>query len=249
METPDVVYSYRLRLAPFPAALKADAPTPSVPELIEAILGLEAGRKLATLLSKISVAYPRLLSKRLASRFVVHLYQGDWQERVKSELRETFGQGKFDQVVEDVLLGLGQLVEIGLQSPAIEFSDPVVKHLKEPMTRVSFIAKPEESCHPGKHAVLLSVRHKETGRELVSITFDVQVVDYAFDRVSRPLLSNLAAGFSGLGAVLLFILTLLQKVDTTFGLTSGTAAGLFAAAIHARFVYLFRRPGSTVSAP
>jgi hypothetical protein len=193
-------------------------------------------------LSDLSIAHPRLLSKRYESKFIIHMYSDETHDQVKSDLDELFWGEEFEQTVTDIRLFLECVVEIELYSPDIEFSTPVVKKLDQPINKVVFTGKPKDNCHTQKkHTVLLSIRDEETGYELESMSFDVQIVDYAFDHVSRPLLSNIAAGFSGFGAVVLFVLTLLEQIDMTFGLASGVAASAVATAVYARYSYLFRQ--------
>jgi hypothetical protein len=209
------------------------------------VVRVEADYKL---LSDLSIAHPRLLSKRYESKFIIHMYSDETHDQVKSDLDKLFWGEEFEQTVTDVRLFLECVVEIELYSPDIEFSTPVMKKLDQPINRVVFTGKPKDNCHTQKkHSVLLSIRDEETGYELESMSFDVQIVDYAFDHVSRPLLSNIAAGFSGFGAVVLFVLTLLEQIDTTFGLASGVAASAVATAVYARYMYLFRQTVKTQS--
>jgi uncharacterized protein YjbI with pentapeptide repeats len=213
-----------------------------ITENLKDLLRFKRSRTEPQSLSKLSVAHPRLLAKRYASKFLVHVYLDRELADVKRRLKVEFEDSKFTQVVEDIDLLFGQVIEVELHSPDIEFSGPVAKKLDKEMNEILFTGKPKESCHPGKnHTVLLSIKNKETGEDLKSISFDVHIVDYAFDHISRPLLSHVAAGFSGFGAVLMFALTMLEQIDTTFGLTSGAAAGAVAAAIYARYTYLFRQ--------
>jgi hypothetical protein len=199
------------------------------------------------ILPNLSVAHPRFLSKRYESKFIIHIYSDQTYDQVKRRLNELFVGEEFEQVAAEIHLLSGSVVEIELYSPDIEFSPPVLKKLDQLVNNVVFTGKPKDSCHiQKKHTVLLSIRNKETGYELESISFDIQIVDFVFDHISRPLLSNIAAGFSGLGAVMLFMLTLLEQIDTTFGLSSGLAASTIAAAIYARYTYLFRQ---TVKSP
>jgi hypothetical protein len=72
--------------------------------------------------------------------------------------------------------------------------------------------------------------------------FTVQVVDFAFDHVSQPLLSRSMSVALGIGSLTMFVLTLLGQIDTTFGLTSGTVAGAIAGGIYLRFFTLFQQP-------
>ena len=67
------------------------------------------------------------------------------------------------------------------------------------------------------------------------------VVDFAFDHVSRPLLSKTASVFLFIGSFIMFSLTLLEQIDKTIGLTSGTAAAVLSIIIYNNFYALFQR--------
>ena len=66
------------------------------------------------------------------------------------------------------------------------------------------------------------------------------VVDFAFDHVSRPWLSNLTSVVLGTGSAVAFVLTLLGQVDQTLGLATGGAIGAVAGFIHMRYLSLFK---------
>jgi hypothetical protein len=180
---------------------------------------------------------------------VVHLYPREIRSEVEARLRELAREFELKERLYDSELRPGSLVVIGLSSPEIEFSDAVVKELVHAANRVHFVAKPKDTCAIGSHAVLLTINDHATGKELESMPFGVKVVDFAFDHVSRPFVSNLASLISGIGSAAMFVLTLLGQIDTTFGLASGTAAGVLAAAIYARVSHLYRRPTTGVNPP
>ena len=104
-----------------------------------------------------------------------------------------------------------------------------------------FLGKPVNSCYVGEHKVVLSILDKKTNTEYQSETFSVQVVDFAFDHVSRPLISRAFAIVLGIGSFAMFMLTFLEQIDKTVGLTSGTAAGILALAIYASFYNIYQR--------
>jgi hypothetical protein len=107
--------------------------------------------------------------------------------------------------------------------------------------KVDFIAKPADNCEIGKSVAKLSICEKESGVELFSVPFEIRVVDYVFDHISRPLVLKLTTIISGLGALALFILTLFGQVDTTLGLASGTAISAVSVVVFMQFNSLFQR--------
>ena len=75
----------------------------------------------------------------------------------------------------------------------------------------------------------------------------MRVVDFAFDHISRPLLSKVMSSVLGMGSVIMFILTALEQVDKTFGLTAGTAAAVLSSTILLQWWSVFHRPSVTHS--
>jgi len=194
---------------------------------------------------RISLAYPKLLSKRYTSSFVVHIYLPDTRQVVTERLRTEFSQQKTTEHVYKSSLIVGDVVKIMLFSPEMIFSDPVKKRLNSKTNTVSFVGKPNDNCQPGQHQATLSISDEKTGYEHHSMNFSVEITDFAFDHVSRPLLSQSVTIILSIGSFAMFTLTLLGQIDTTFGLTSGTTAGALASAIYFRFLSLYQRPNIT----
>jgi hypothetical protein len=194
-----------------------------------------------------SIKHPRRLSKRLSSKFKIFIYPSEDRAEVEKVLREVFDDENWTGSVHPSGVGTGDLVVLKLWSADIEFSGGVVKRIEHDINQVTIGAKPKDTCHPGGHAVTLSISRKDTGEEISSVDFTVQVVDFAFDHVSRPLLSNVVSGVSGVFGAVAFVVTLLTDIDTALGLGAGTAALAVAAFFQARVWQLFRRPSTTVT--
>lgn len=190
---------------------------------------------------RISIAHPKLLSKRYSSRFLIQIYLPEMRRRVSRKLKKQFEEQKIAEHIHDSELETGQEVKLKLFSLGIVFSEPVSKKLDKSIIATNFIAKPNDGCHPGSHQVIFSISDVKTGFEYQSISFTVKVTDFAFDHVSRPFLSRASSFAIGAGSLAMFILTLLGKIDTTFGLTSGTVAGMLASSIYARFISLYHQ--------
>jgi hypothetical protein len=189
---------------------------------------------------RVSLAHPKLLSKRYASAFRVHIYFSGARRKVVQEMEAGFGGQKPVEHTYTSRLKRGEAVQVKLYSPVIDFSDPVIKKLDGNLNLVSFLGKPKEGCYPGNHRAMLVICDPETGYEHWSVDFPVKIVDYAFGRVSRPLLANCMAAVLGLGSLAMYILTLLGQIDATLGLASGTTAVALAGALYARFASLYR---------
>ena len=194
----------------------------------------------------LSVAYPKFLSKRYGSHFEVVIYPPDKQKNVKEMLKKEVERYNIEHIDETGLIP-GLTIVIKFSSPNIEFSDEVTKILGNRKEQTQFIGNPKENCYPGKNSVKLSITDKETNHEYVSRVFEVEVVDYAIDHVSRPLLSKITSIVSALAATITYALTLLGQIDTVFGLASGTAAGIFALFVYRQFRSLFQQPNIIIN--
>ncbi|MBE7536725.1 MAG: serine/threonine protein kinase [Anaerolineales bacterium] len=199
------------------------------------ILG-EIGKKFF----KISIGHPKLIAKGYESPFVVQLYFEELADNIKMKIKEIVGEN-YTERIYDTELKFGQVVKIKLFSPDITFPDPIAKKLDSSINSMVFLGKPLDSCQPREHKVVLSILDNKTGIEYQSETFSVKVVDFAFDHVSRPLLSKVSAVVLGIGSFSMFVLTLLEQIDKTIGFTSGTAVGVLAVVIYTNFYNFYQR--------
>jgi len=179
---------------------------------------------------KIMIIFPEKLSKGHATPFHLIFYPPFLEEQVVANPRFWIKQSEAEilSLKSDFSLYKSLKVETSFFSPDIMFSAPVLLEFsKKPSIKVaSFIAKPRESCKVGLHAVKVAVIEINNRTEIFSYVFQIKVIDFAFDHISRPLLSTFSAILSGVGGGIMYILTLLSKVDMALGLTSGTAAFL-----------------------
>jgi hypothetical protein len=153
-----------------------------------------------------------------------------------AEIKETTAQSA---VVE------GQSVDIALTSPAIEFSPSVKKLFDGKVLHALFWGMAKDLSKPGEQRGLLAIKDASTGQELDSLSFTIEIVDYAFDHVSRPLIGKIASAMADLGAVASFALTFLEKIDKGFGLASGTAAMAMALFLLRHVSGVYRNPTLT----
>ena len=189
---------------------------------------------------KVSISYPAFLSKRFESPFLVQLYFEELEPIVKEKIRKIIGAG-FSEHIYHTDLKLGQAIKVKLSSPDITFPEPIAKKLDSPHSSLAFLGKPLDTCQPGEHKVVLSIMDNKTGLEYRSEIFSVKIVDFAFDHISRPLLSRVSTVGLGISSFIMFILTFLEQIDKTVGLTSGAAAGALALGIYASFYNLYQR--------
>jgi hypothetical protein len=202
---------------------------------------------------KLSLLHPRKLSKGLSSPFIVLIYPPEKRQEanvlITQERRKWLGQRQeLQEDVSDAKLPTGLAVNIKISSPTINFSGEVTKKLlADQLNSLHFNGQPKDTCISGIHSAVLSITNKETGHEYKSMQFPVTVVDFAFDHVSSPWLSNLTSVVLGIGSAATFALTFLGQVDQTLGLASGGAAGAVAGFIHIRYLSLFKLPRTSVN--
>jgi hypothetical protein len=194
---------------------------------------------------RISIAHPKLLSKQYSSQFQVHIYLPEMRPEVLQTLVRWHKKQEIAVHTRASKVKTGQEVKLTLFGPGIAFSGPVIKKLDNSIISTNFTAKPDDRCYPGNHKVILSISDVKTPLEYQSIIFTVKVTDFAFDHISRPLLSSITSVVLGAGSLIMFILTLLGQIDTTFGLASGTVAGTLASAIYVRFLSFYQQPKIT----
>jgi hypothetical protein len=192
---------------------------------------------------KISVSHPKLLSMRFEAEFLFQVYMSSFRAQVSKNIKKAFADKLIEHVeqIQQSSILPGQIIRVGFFSPDFVFSDPVTKEIKEGLNRISFLGKPKDTCTPGTHQVLISISDAQTNQEFESLAISVRVVDFAFDHVSRPLLSRASSLFVGLGSVTMFILAFLQEIDRAFGLASGTAGVIVALAMYTNFFSLYKR--------
>ncbi len=191
---------------------------------------------------RISVSYPLCLAKRFASILIFHFYLPEYHADVQRSVRSEFKDyGSSETVDYASSVRIRQKVKIKLSNPNFSFSDSGIKIVDDSINKITFLVQPNDNCEPGSHKILVSIVDADADYELESITINVQVVDFAFDHVSRPLLSKAFAIVLGVGSFAMFILTFLEQIDKTFGLTYGTAAGVLALAIYVNFYNLYQR--------
>jgi mersacidin/lichenicidin family type 2 lantibiotic len=243
---------YRLSLSEEERALLPDNPA-GLPELSDPDLERYHYHNIGDLFEfNLSLLHPRKLSKRLSSPFMILIYPPEKSQEanvwITKERRKWLGQRQqLEEHEGDAELPTIMAVNIRMFSPAIDFSGEKTKVLLEDqLNSLHFTGQPKDTCTPGIHAAVLSITNKKTGQEYKSMSFPVTVVDFAFDHVSSPWLSNLTSAVLGVASAATFVLTFLGQVDQTLGLASGGAAGAVASFIHMRYLSLYKLPRTSV---
>lgn len=190
---------------------------------------------------RMSLAYPKLLSKRFEGIFLFQIYSPKNRPIVSRSIKAEFKSEPITEHTATSNVQIGQNIKIKLFSPEISFSDPVTKAIRDDVTKITFLGVPKDNCQTGSHKVLVSLIDINTEHEIDSMTIKVKVSDFAFDHVSKPLLSQFSSALLGIGSIIMFALTLLEQIDKTIGLTSGTAVGVLATVIYANFFNLYQR--------
>ena len=190
----------------------------------------------------ISILHPARLAKGFSASIAVTIYLPEVRAEVDLKIRQRQEQEKRKTLTERTYssnLVSGKTVRVSLSSPALQFSEAVVKTLNLKLNEIAFTVIPAEGCAPGRQSALLSIKDANTKEEYVSTSFDVTVDDYAFDHISKPFLSFVSSASAGIGSVALFVLTYFQQIDTTLGVPAGTAAAAAAAfwGIRPRMLY------------
>ena len=203
--------------------------------------GREANAQVLKKGYSISVSHPKLLSKRFESAFLLQIFLAKEYTRVRAGIKSEFADQEPVEHVRESGLKKGDVIKVKFFHPDIEFSDPAPKVIDAPLKRIVLLGKPKDGCEPGQHKILVSISDVETEQELESFTITVRVTDFVFGKVSRPLLSRVSAVILGLGSFTMFVLALLEQIDKTVGLTSGTAAGVLMLAISTNFYNLYQR--------
>lgn len=196
-----------------------------------------------------SLAHPKVLSKRFVSSFLVYIHPKNFSPLVERKINHELAQikkerGQYQTSRHATNVELDTKVTVSIHCPGLEFSAPVTVIVSESPSQVVFVVKPQDTCEVGKHLAKLAIVEHGTDVELFELVFEIRVVDFVIDHISRPLVLKGVAFLSGLGGLVMYLLTFFGKVDSTFGLTSGTAIGAFGLAVYWQFIHWFQRAQS-----
>ncbi len=191
---------------------------------------------------KFSIAHPRAVSKRFDSIFLCQIYLPESRSRALRNIKSNFQEKPVDEQIKRSSIKFDQKVTVKLESNNFSFSESITKFINNSLIEFVIKGRPNDNCETGNHDIKASVIDAITGEELDYLMLKrVHVVDFAFDHISRPLLSKTSTVVLGIGSFAMFILTFLEQIDKTIGLTSGTAVGVLAIIIYTNFYNLYQR--------
>jgi uncharacterized protein YjbI with pentapeptide repeats len=179
-----------------------------------------------------SLLHPKKLAKGHSSLLTVRIYLPLRRAEIAEKIKRERGQVDFEllEKLYESQIRVGTHVIIRPFCPGIDFQpEEIRKFLHKPINLTNINMKPVDECLHGRHEAILTIADVKTGEEFESISFTLMVDDYAFDHVSRPLVSYISAAAGTLSSIAVFTLTFLQQIDLALGMTAGSAAMIFAA--------------------
>jgi hypothetical protein len=190
---------------------------------------------------RVSLNYPKVICAGFSSKFLVQIYPSRRRQIAVARAERVFDGTESVQVTDDVLLQVRMKIVVKLSCPAMKFEEPVHLAVAREGVRTTFLGQPTEGAAPGRHDAVLNIRDAARDYEILSIPFSIDIVDYAFDHVSRPVLgriSGIAVGALSLGIIITALVTQTGEVITAAG---GAAGGALSAFIFARLNSQYQR--------
>lgn len=191
------------------------------------------------------LSYPKLVGAGFTGPFLVQIFPPRQHHAAAARARNIFGDASPEQVPADIRLRPGTIVQISLSSPAMRFSGPVRKPIPAAGCDTSFTGKPSAAALPGAHSALLTISDESGSNELLSVPFQIRIVDYAFDHVSRPMIGRVAAGLAGVASAAVLILALITKTDLVLKAGAGAMGLAMSAFVFTSISNRYGRPAQT----
>lgn len=201
---------------------------------------------------RLSVAFPKYVSKQWDSKFIVYIYASGKRASVVKGLNAEFIKEQINEILRKSDVGLNANVKVSLRSNDIVFEPEYVQKKISAITRFYFLGRPKADCiveMNSERQVLLIISDTVTGEVYQSEYFTARVVDLVLGFIPRPLISSISSLAAGIGAITMFVLTLLGQMDISLGLVSGTAAGLLASVFYANYAFNFGARNNTPKVP
>jgi len=148
----------------------------------------------------------------------------------------------------DAVLKHQSRVLLELSSPAMEFvaPNPVCKDISMIGAETTILGRPKEGTRPGTHDGVLRIRDPDTHGEHLAIPFQMNIVDYSFDHVSRPLIMRATAVAIGIMTLIIVGFGLVTQRSMVIEIIVGALGTTLTAAIIAWTHRQFRQPGVAV---
>lgn len=175
--------------------------------------------------NKIKAVYPKEFQRGRDSTIRVYIYVPIYEYYVDREINELNNIIKTSPFATS--LKPRDKVQVSIISSQLEFIGQVEKEIiLEETTRTIFACKPKDNSNIGKHEATLIINDQKNNNEVFSASFTIKIVDYAFAKVPRYIVSSTLSSFSLVGGFALWYLSFVEKIDAVLGLSSGTAAFL-----------------------
>ena len=189
----------------------------------------------------VSLSYPKLICAGFSSTFLVQVFLPRRQRAAAARVKNVFAEIATTQVAREARFQLGMKIRISLSSPAMEFSASVQKVIFLEGADTTFTGRPRPFALPGAHAAVLTVSNEHGDQELLSIPFQVNIVNYAFDHISRPVAGRVVGGVVGVVSACVLALAIITRTAQVLDAASGAVGLALSAFVFTRINSLYSR--------
>lgn len=189
----------------------------------------------------LKAAYPDFLSKGKPFKFLLFIFLKKHEAEVDIKIDKLFPINKHIETATNVEFPVKCKLIIKLFSHNIDFSEQKVISLPKEINEFQFIGQPKDTCKIGKDTILLTISDQTTNEELLSAAFEANIVDYAFDHVSRPVFGYASSIILGLTSLIITVLTTLEQIDKTTGFASGATLLVLTATVLGRNHWVYQK--------
>jgi hypothetical protein len=187
-----------------------------------------------------------------SSRFLIQIYLPRRRSEAVQRAADVFGGIDSVEAPErpaDAMLRHQSQVLLELSSPAMEFAapNPVRKVVSKAGAETVVLGCPKEGIRPGLHDGKLRVYDPDTEQEHLAFAFEMNIVDYSFDHVSRPLVLRAVAVAVGLATLFVVGFGLVTQIGLVVEIVVGALGTVLTVAIIAWMNRQFRQPNVAVN--
>jgi hypothetical protein len=134
--------------------------------------------------TRISLAWPKLLSKRKSAQFVLTVYPRSRCYRAEDNRNEMRSS-------RDSEVRIGDRINVSLHCPVVDFVlTSATLEIDDDINQAIFLGMPNDHCQNGENAAVVSILNKKNGTNYQCVSSKIKVVDLAFGVVSRIFLSQ-----------------------------------------------------------
>jgi hypothetical protein len=193
----------------------------------------------------VSCHYPKLIPAGPPSKFLVQIFPRRRHQAAAELVKAIFPETETLEAAWEARLRQGAKVRISLTSQSVDFAAPVWKRIVSAGIDTTFQGTPKASAPPGINVAVIAICD-EDGVEILSLPFDIYIVDYAFDHVSRPFAGGVIGGVAGALAVCMLVLALIMRTGQVLTAISGAIGLALSGLVFAWINSLFRRQSTIV---